>query len=217
MLERRRLAAGLVAAAATTATFTASGGAAGATRSCGPAAALTLAHDSVARLYTPDRALGTAPNGLQFPRVYGCLFGGSRIVSLGGGGRQQVELPTLAGRFAGYGLRQMGVDTGFTRVRVVDLRGGRVIDDSAATTQVTRPESFTDVAALVLNARGHVAWIGSKSSIGMPQAIYEVHKIDAPAAALLDSSPQIDPFSLRRHGGQISWVRAGSRRSATLR
>jgi hypothetical protein len=149
-------------------------------------------------------------------RVYGCTFGSSRIVSLGGGVRQYVELPTLSGRFAGYALRQMGVDTGFTRVRVVDLRSGAVIHDTAATTQVTRPESFTNVTVLVVNPRGHVAWIGSKSSIGMPQATYEVHKIDASATALLDSGPQIDSKSLRLHGRQISWLRAGARRTATL-
>jgi hypothetical protein len=69
----------------------------------------------------------------------------------------------------------------------------------------------------VLNARGHVAWIGSKSSIGMPRATYEVHKIDASATALLDSGPQIDSKSLRLHGRQISWLRAGARRTATLK
>jgi hypothetical protein len=216
MLERGGVAAGLVAAAAALAggggAVAGTSGAVAAARSCGPAAARTLAHDSVARLYTPDRASGP----LAAVRVYGCTFSSSRIVSLGGGARQYVELPTLSGRFAGYALRQMGVDTGVTRVRVVDLRGGGVIDDTAATTQVTRPESFTNVTALVLNPRGHIAWIGSKSSIGMPQATYEVHKIDAPAAALLDSGPQIDSKSLRRHGRQISWLRAGARRTATL-
>ena len=213
MRERRHRGAGLIVVAAATTALSGAGGAGATPRSCGPAAARTLAHDSVARLYTPDRTGGP----LASARVYGCTFGSSRIVSLGGGARQQyVELPTLGGRFAGYALRQMGVDTGFTRVRVVDLRSGHGVDDAAATTQVTQPESFTNVTALVLNARGHVAWIGSKSSIRTPQATYEVHKIDAPAAALLDSGPQIDPRSLQRHGRQISWVRGGTRRSATL-
>src|SRR5258708_6060506 len=89
------------------------------------------------RTRQPRRPPGTARNGLQFPRVYGCLIGGSRTVSLGGGGRVQAVLLTLAGRFAGYGLRRTGVDTGSSRVRVVDLRSGRVIEDTAATTRVT--------------------------------------------------------------------------------
>jgi hypothetical protein len=237
MSERRRLAAALLAAAVATvglagaaiaapAVLTGGGektaatavlaGSGAATRSCGPAAALTLAHNGAARLYTPDRPHGPAPNGLQFPRVYGCLVGGSRVVFLGGGGRQQVELATVAGRFAGYGLRQMGVDTGSSNVRVVDLGSGRVVDNSAAATPVTRPQSFTNVAALVLNARGHVAWIGSKGSINTSPT-FEVHKIDGPAAALLDSGPRIDASSLRRHGNRISWTDAGRRRTAPLR
>jgi hypothetical protein len=153
---------------------------------------------------------------LQFPRVYGCLIGGSRIVFVGGGGREQAELLTLAGRFAGCGLRQTGIDTGSSRVRVVDLRSGRVVEDAAATTPVRRPESFTNVAALVLNARGHVAWIGSKGSISTSPT-FEVHKIDGPAAALLDSGPQIDATSLRRHGNRISWKHGGGVRTAAFR
>src|SRR5260370_15673012 len=107
----------------------------------------------------------------------------------------------------------MGTDTGFRRVRVVDLRNGRSIDDTAATTSPTRPQSFSDVAALVLDPRGRVAWIGAKSAIGLRRTTYEVHEI----GALLDSSTQIDPRSLRRQGRRISWTDAGRRRTAPLR
>jgi hypothetical protein len=137
-------------------------------------------------------------------------------VYLGGGGREQAVLLTLAGRFAGYGLRETGIDTGSSRVRVVDLKSGRVVVEAAATTPVRRPESSVNVAALVLNARGHIAWVGAKGAIVGPPTIYEVHKIDASAGVLLDSGTKIDPSSLRRHGRRISWVRGRTRRTAAL-
>jgi hypothetical protein len=213
MPERRRLATGLAAACAAVAGTAAFTGlpAASAARSCGPASARTLAHDGVARIYTPDRG-----GLLAAVRVYGCTFASSRTVSLGGGNQQYVELPTLGGSFAGYSLRQMGVDTGFARVRVIDLRSGRVLDDVAAASPTNRPESFIGVTSLVLNAHGHVAWIGSKSAIGVRQTTFEVRKIDASRASLLDAGTQIGSTSLRRHGRQISWVRDGARRTATL-
>lgn len=209
-------AAVVAAAAATPGAIVATSGAA-ASRSCGPVSAATLVHSSVARIYTPDRVHSPAPPGLLFPRVYGCLFGSSRVVSLGGGGRQQVVLPTLAGHFAGYGLRQMGVDTGSTTVRVVALRSGATVVNAAVTSPVTRPESSTVLDALVLNAHGHVAWIGSKGSIvGRGPTAFEVHRIERSGAALLDSGTKIDPGSLRRHGRRISWRDAGKTRAAML-
>jgi hypothetical protein len=110
----------------------------------------------------------------------------------------------------------MGVDTGASRVRVLDLRSGRVIDDSAATSPVTRPESFTAATALVVNSRGHVAWVGSKRAIGVSRPTYEVRKIDSPAETLLDAGPDIGAQSLRLRGAQLSWTHARGRRTARL-
>jgi hypothetical protein len=208
---RDALAIGAVAAAAVGVAGGESGVAA-APHSCGPPGARTLADDGVARVYT--MALRRGP--LAPARVYGCVSGSSKIVSLGGGAHQYVELATLGGRFAGYALRSMGVDTGASRVRVLDLRSGRVIDDSAATSPVTRPESFTAATALVVNSRGHVAWVGSKRAIGVSRPTYEVRKIDSPAETLLDAGPDIGAQSLRLRGAQLSWTHGRGRRKARL-
>jgi hypothetical protein len=203
-----------VGAAAAVAVALAGGpGAAAAQRSCGPAGAQTLADNGIARIYTT--ATRRRPP-LTPARVYGCASGSTKAVSLGGGNHQYVELPTLGGHFAGYALRSMGVDTGFTRVRVIDLRSGRVIDDAAATSPVARPESFTAVTALVVNTRGHVAWVGSKRAIGVSRPTYEVRKIDSPAEALLDMGPDIGARSLRLRGTQLSWSHGRARRTARL-
>jgi hypothetical protein len=208
---RDALAVGAAVAAA--AALAGGPGAAAARRSCGPAGARTLADDGIARIYTMA-ALRRQP--LAPARVYGCASGSTKAVVLGGGNHEYVELATLGGRFAGYALRSMGVDTGFTRVRVMDLRSGSVIDDTAATSPVTRPESFTSVTGLVVNARGHVAWVGSKSAIGVGRPTYEVRKIDSPGEALLDASPAIGAQSLRLRGTQLSWTHGRARRTARL-
>jgi hypothetical protein len=205
----------LAVAAATAAAAALAGGqgAAATPRTCGPAGARTLADNGIARIFTlaaPHR------RPLAPARVYGCASGSTKPVALGGGDHEYVEVATLGGRFAGYALRSMGVDTGSTRVRVIDLRSGRVIDDTAATSPVRRPESFTAVTALVVNARGHVAWVGSKSSIGGGRPTYEVRKIDSPAEALLDASPDVGAYSLRLRGTQLSWAHGRARRTARL-
>jgi hypothetical protein len=206
MRERAAIAVGAAAIASLLAS--ASGAA---PRTCGPASAHTLARNSVARIYSPEKGTPLRPS-----HVFGCTFASGHVVSLGATVRQSVGHVALGGTFAGYGLRQMGVDTSFTRVRVMDLRTGRVIVDAAATSQPMRPESFTDVTVLVLNAHGHVAWIGSMSSIGLNETTYEVRKVDGPAEALLDASSQIDPTSLHRHGRRITWKHGRVTRSASL-
>ena len=131
--------AAAIAAAAVLALGVTGGARAGASaRSCGPAGARTLVRSGAARIYSPDRA---AARPLA-PRVFGCAVGSARQVSLGGGARQFVEHPALGGRFAAYGLRAMGVDTGYTRVRVVDLRSARILDDTPAASSPGRPESI---------------------------------------------------------------------------
>jgi hypothetical protein len=211
---RDPLAVGAVGAVAAVAVALAGGaGAAAGQRSCGPASAQTLADNGIARIYTAATQRRPAPAPA---RVYGCVSGSTKVVSLGGGNHQYVEHATLGGHFAGYALRSMGVDNGSTRVRVTDLRSGRMIDDTAATSPFPRPESFTAVTALVLNTRGHVAWVGSKSAVGASRPTYEVRKIDSPAEALLDAGPDIGPRSLRLRGTQLSWSHGRGRRTARL-
>ncbi len=152
--------------------------------------------------------------------LYGCL--GARRTRLGTL-RGTVPFPAtrivlyaLSSGYAGIDTVQMGVDTFASTVSLVDLRTGATLATAPATTPERRAESFISVTAMVLDAKGTLAWIGRRSAIGVPLPTYEVHALNAARNRLLASAADIAPTSLRLRGETLSWRAGGHTRSATL-
>jgi hypothetical protein len=176
---------------------------------CAPAGAKVLAAAGGARMY------------VQGAKLYGCL--GSRRTRLGGApgarrlGATRVALAALAPRDAGIDTVTMGVDTFASQVSIVDLRSGMTVSSSPATTPEMRPESFISATALAIDAHGTLAWIGSRSAIGVSTPIYEVHTLTAAGAGrMLASSAKIAPRSLTLHGRALGWVDGGTAHKSTI-
>jgi hypothetical protein len=176
--------------------------------SCVPAAAKTLRSSGAARIYSEGSIL------------YGCL--GTRRTRLGPlrgtvpFPATRVALYALSSRYAGIDRVQMGVDTFKSAVLLVDLRTGNSVATAPGTTPEPRPESFITVTAMVVDAKGTLAWIGQRSAIGVPAPTHEVHALNAARDRLLASSATIAVKSLRLRGETISWREGGHTRSATL-
>ena len=119
---------------------------------------------------------------------------------------------TLAGIFVAFVDYQHGVDAGCDIIEVIDVPTGRMalvagVGCSVDACQI-RCERATD---LVVNERGSVAWIVTRSGFRDSPAIIEVHTQSiSGASALLDASLSIAPGSLRlAPGGEVSCVDAG--------
>jgi hypothetical protein len=183
-------------------------GAGATSASCVPAAAKTLRSSGAARIYSEGSVL------------YGCL--GTRQTRLGAlrgtvpFPATRVALYALSNGYAGIDRVEMGVDTFNSTVSLVSLHTGATVATAPGTTPERRPESFITVTAMVVDAKGTLAWIGERSAIGVPAPAYEVHALNAAHDRLLASSPTIAATSLRLHGETISWSEGGRSRSATL-
>ena len=100
----------------------------------------------------------------------------------------------------------MGVDTLGSSVSVVDLATAATLASAPATTPEDRAESFIAVTALVIDRRGTIAWIGSRSAVGAFTPIYEVHTLSAAGRnRLLASGAGLAPRSLLLYGTRILW------------
>ena len=158
-------------------------------------------------------------------QAYACLRRSRRAFRLGSHsgevfGHDRSTSFRLRGRFVAYSLaRSFGL-----RVRVRDLRRGRMLHDVAALTTPTRPfEYLTD---LRLKRNGSVAWIVRADSIDAvmtPQAMptdflpyYEVARSDRGGRGLLDRGHDIAGGSLALRGSVIRWLKAGRPRAAIL-
>lgn len=177
---------------------------------CGPASARTVARDHLARVYADG---GSA---------YGCVAGGSRTYRLGttglglSPGGAHIEAVRVAGRLAAYGLRTMGVDTGYVTVNVRVLSTGALLSRRSATTQ-TGVEGFQSINSLVLKPDGAVAWIATAHSIGKPKYVRQLLALNRQGLRVLDSGPSLGATSLALHGSTISWKHGATTRTATLR
>lgn len=202
MLPQRSALAVVVVPLALAATAGASGA------SCVPAAGKTLRSSGAARIYSVGSGL------------YGCL--GARRTRLGPlrgtvpFPATRITLYTLSSGYAGTDRLQMGVDTLNSTVSLVNLHTGATVGTAPGTTPERRAESFITVTAMVVDAKGTLAWIGERSAIGVPAPTYEVHALNAARDRLLASSATIVATSLRLHGETFSWRQGGHVRSATL-
>jgi hypothetical protein len=177
---------------------------------CGPASARTIAGDRLARVYADG---GSA---------YGCVAGAHRAYHLGakglglspGGAR--IEAVRVAGRLAAYGLRTMGLDTGYVTVNVRSLSTGALLTQRSATTR-TGVEGFQSINSLVPKAEGALAWIATAHSIGEPKFVRQLLALDRRGLHVLDSGPSLGATSLALHGSTISWKHGTTARTATLR
>jgi hypothetical protein len=154
--------------------------------------------------------------------VFGCSQHATGSIELGQTrtciGKPAVGPVKVKGELAAYGLRMCGVDTGQGSIVVRRLDNRRVLHDAPAVTGRLRPESYSQVASLVLKPDGAVAWIGTGNSIISHGAgATEVHAIARDRSRLLDSGSAIDSQSLRLRGSRLSWRNGGQTRTATLR
>jgi hypothetical protein len=181
---------------------------AGAAGSCAPAGTRILAGAGSARLYS------------QGGELYGCLA--ARRTRLGALSASRpfpatkIALYALSGRYAAFDRTDMGVDTFASTVALVDLRSGATIASAPGTTPANRPESFITVGSMVVDARGTLAWIGERRSIGVLSPTVEVHTLSAAGAKLLASASDIAARSLKLNGEMLTWREGGKLRSRNL-
>jgi hypothetical protein len=176
---------------------------------CGPAGADTVADGAKARVYSRGGSL------------YGCTTDGQHQYRLGSGklclGRQQAGPVAVAGTLAAYALRRCGIDTSSAQVIVQRLSDGKRLSSHDAITGPVGPESFQSVGSIVVTGGGQVAWIGSMSSIVMHRQTTQVLATDGSGhVRRLDSGSGVAAKSLHLHGGKLSWIHGGNRRSASL-
>ena len=152
--------------------------------------------------------------------LYGCARQNDRVTVLGGqsclgpGGRVRASNPHLAGPVVALVHTSCGVDTAAAEVVSRDLRSGRTLRSSAAALRAAGPESFTDVTALVVDARGDLAWISQTRSIATHRSTVELDRVDQRGAAVLDTGGGVSGLRLR--GRRLRWWSSGKRRSEAV-
>ena len=140
----------------------------------------------------------------------------------------------LAGTFVAFERFDTGQDTAQWRVRVVDLRSGRVAVSAPtgaapSDTGLWLANGFGTIVgagpttALVVTPAGGVAWIVDDQfyldpvtgrQLPSPERYREIGKADASGAAVLDAGTAVDPTILVVSGGLLKWVDNGMLRTA---
>jgi hypothetical protein len=174
---------------------------------CAPTGARTIAAASRAEVYSSSHS------------VYGCATGGGNY-RLGGSGQcvnsHVVEAVAVTGRIAAYAVSSCGGDMSTAEVIVRRLSDGRKLSSDDAVTHLTGPESIQSVNAIVVNAAGRTAWIGTSRSILSHRKSTEVLAHTSTGLRRLDSGTGIGGNSLRLEGTRLSWTNGSSTRSTTL-
>jgi hypothetical protein len=170
-----------------------------------------------------------AGNAYFVPIEYACLFSVNKRVQLVGPSEQELQVPPrLVAPYAAFAL-QVGCDglrdgclpggTNLARVRVRDLRDGRLVSDLPAMMPhpvvadsnplILGTEHVTD---LELKSNRSIAWVVLDTSSGNHQVV----AVDAHGRRVLDSGAGLGLESLTLHGSTLTWVNAGVTHSATL-
>jgi hypothetical protein len=161
--------------------------------------------------------------------AYACTRKGGNLVQLDDPPSGSVAFPKPAIALSGYKLAY-AVDTldndseASTDVYVIDTRK----PDIEAQQQGTRASTQAKIGSLVLSPTGATAWIScdveqeGNGRIGRacsrPGASDRVYRLPPGARKpeLLAKGRKIDPASLKRRAGHLSWIEDGRRKTATL-
>jgi hypothetical protein len=200
----RAILTGLLSAATAAVLAAIGGGTAAASAPCAPAGAHVKLADRRAQVYSLQKAIYACDRSTHKATKLGVTT--SCIASA------LVDRLALAGDVVAYGVERCGVDTGFSTVVVRRVSDGKGLHSFAAVTGPGLVESHQSINALIVTARGAVAWIVTDSSIVGHGKRIEVHA----NRRLLDSGAGIAPTSLRLHGSTLSWRDGASTRTATL-
>jgi hypothetical protein len=183
---------------------------------CHRQGARVLAQNREVRVYS--RKAKRASEG-----IYACLRRTGRTVTIARPVRRAlrgfaVEHITLAGAMVAFTSSTHGVDTGSTSIEVLDVADGHIV------LTVPRAVGFVDscfiqfrrLTALLVTARGSIAWILEKGSDCKTTTLQVYSARASGTPVLLDEGPTIASESLRVHGGAVSWEDGGRVLSAPL-
>ncbi len=183
--------------------------AAGATASCGARGARTLAASTKARVYAHGGS------------VYACAGTGGRSYRLGSASRciagARVGPVTAAGTAVAYAVTRCGVDTASASVTVLRVSDGKQLLTRAAFSGPSAPEAFQAVGSIVVNRKGHVAWIVSDHSIATHHVVAQVIAARGSThTRVLATGSAIGLGSLRLDRQRLTWTAGGVQHSATM-
>jgi hypothetical protein len=188
--------------------------AASGSQGCPPAGARTIAHDRSVRVYR------VGPKGA----VVACLVGHSGHMTLLAkpapcchGLRGSVGSFELAGPVVGYIETQFGVDSGSSRLMLVDLSSHRVLRSIDGGSYVDAGLILSErIASFVLDSHGSLAWIASRSEHRQPVQLSVHVAVPQQVPKTLDEGPSVDPHSLRLSQGRLSWSHEGATRTVSI-
>jgi len=198
---------------------------------CQPDGSATVAENDFARIYSVYSTRDTEDGRESETTFVACRFDSGRFETLGRvcdgcyySGQDYFDHLVLAEEKVTY--VSWFWDTRYENqklihLKVFDARGFRIQRDIYFETPNSAGDYDLDITAVVLKTNGSVAWILHRCRFGefgpCTTQTYDVRKSDQTGGdVLVESSPDIDPASLRLDGSTLTWTRSGEPRSATL-
>lgn len=123
----------------------------------------------------------------------------------------------LAGPIVGYIETQFGVDSGSSKLILVDVASHRVLRSIDGGSYVDAGLILSErIASFALDSHGSLAWVASRSEHRQPAQLSVHDAAPHRPPATLDEGPSIDPHSLRLSNGRLSWASAGVTRTVSI-
>ncbi len=174
----------------------------------------TLAANRHVRVFNP-----TADHGRS---ILACRRRSHRAYVIGNPGECQnsaeIDTAVVAGTYAAINVLTCSLTHTDAGLGLVDLRNGHIVFSSGALSTPSQESEGDGIRGMLVTPRGRVAWLAVRRS-GLTVIGVEVRRrAHGPDrhSVLLDSSPSIDPRSLRRRGDRVYWTKAGVLRSASM-
>ena len=143
--------------------------------------------------------------------TFGCRRSAGRAFVIGITGECQnndvIDSAVVAGTLAALNIHTCGLATSESRVALLELRTGVVV---FAAPPLDLPPTYTGydaIRGLAVTPAGRLAWLAVRIELGRVIAVQVRRRARDPNGppVLLDSSPDIDPRSLRRNRSLLSW------------